>query len=51
MNNPETLVGIKYYAKYGAGNLSALKRELAQELQDICGTEQQQLGRVWTSVM
>lgn len=29
MNNPETLVGIKYYAKYGAGNLSAFKRELA----------------------
>lgn len=29
MNNAETLVGIKYYAKYSAGNLSAFKRELA----------------------
>lgn len=29
MNNPETLVGIKYYVKYGVGNLSAFKRELA----------------------
>lgn len=29
MNNPKTLVEIKYYAKYGVGNLSAFKRELA----------------------
>lgn len=29
MNNPETVVGIKYCAKYGVGNLSAFKRELA----------------------